>query len=131
MIAVALAITGGSDPRNLMQEMRDRRRGWVELERVLRGAQIGARFGTHTADVHRRKIKELGKVGANKQVFDFVGERMSVADYWHKTYNRALQYPDLPCIRVSATACKYHLPHVCAEAQTTYSQGILSKSAIS
>lgn len=109
MISVALAITGGIDPRNLATEMNDRRRSWVELERVLRGSQISARFGTNTTDVHRRKIKELGKVGANKQIFEYGGQRMSVADYWKTTYNRSLQYPDLPCIRVSATACEFAL----------------------
>lgn len=113
MIGVALAITGGRDPHNLATEMTSRGRGWIELERVLKGASIRARFGGNSSDYARRKIKEIGRVGANQQAFEYAGGRQTVAEYWQRTHNVRLEHPNLPCIRVSANACKSFLTKSC------------------
>ena len=50
-----------------------------------------------------RVIKKLNTTAAKNLRFTLrEGGSMSVADYFHKTYNRPLQFPDIGCVEVDS-----------------------------
>lgn len=76
-------------------------RGFPEREhqRVSRFVQ-GAKIKTSGSD-RLRTIKKLTKTGANNLKFQMRdGPTLTVAQYFQRTYNRPLKFPDLPCVEV-------------------------------
>jgi eukaryotic translation initiation factor 2C len=68
-----------------------------QAERVLRNLNVHPNY---QANVGRKsyKINGLTKLGADSTYFSYLGQNMSVAEYFAKEYNRVLEYPGLPCI---------------------------------
>lgn len=97
---------GRTDPNALAP-----RRGFPDRERIrLQRFISGMRVNTLNPDTGRlsttpRAIKKLTTAGANDLVFTLrEGATLTVAEYFKKTYNRPLNYPDVLCVEVGSGA---------------------------
>jgi eukaryotic translation initiation factor 2C len=82
-------------------------KGFPPRERVrLNHFLSGVKVVTTTAPPNRRtprQIKKISDQGARQMTFKLrEGGTRTVAEHFRLTYNRALQYPDLPCVEVSS-----------------------------
>ncbi|CAI5742127.1 unnamed protein product [Hyaloperonospora brassicae] len=77
--------------------------------KALRGVRVTV---THRPGVRRSyRVNGLSKDAADRTFFDTdAGARVSVADYFAATYQRRLQYPQLPCLHVGAPQKRNYLP---------------------
>jgi eukaryotic translation initiation factor 2C len=84
------------------------RRGFPDRERIrLQRFITGIRVNTRNPDTGQmnaapRVVKKLSTAGASDLTFTMrEGGTLTVADYFRKTYNRPLNYPDVLCVEVS------------------------------
>lgn len=80
-------------------------REFVRLNRFISGMRVltspPGTSGTPTQI--GRVVKKLNTTAAKSLRFSLRdGGSMSVADYFHKTYNRPLQFPDIGCVEVGS-----------------------------
>ncbi|QRW26912.1 protein argonaute 1 [Rhizoctonia solani] len=52
----------------------------------------------------KKSIMDLTDKGASQFMFESNGKKISVADYFKQTYKKTLQFPQLPCVKVSQTS---------------------------
>ncbi|CAI5744072.1 unnamed protein product [Peronospora destructor] len=79
------------------------------FSKAIRGVKVNI---THRPGVKRSyRVNGLSKESADKTFFaNDDGQRMSVVQYFQKTYNIRLRYPNLPCVHVGAPQKKNYLP---------------------
>lgn len=77
--------------------------------KAIRGVKVEI---THRPGIKRAyRVNGLSPQGADQTFFqDDNGQRISVAQYFAKTYNVRLQYPKLPCLHVGASQKKNYMP---------------------
>jgi Argonaute linker 1 domain len=102
---------GRTDPNALAP-----RRGFPDRERIrLQRFLSGLRVNTINPDTSRlntapRAIKKLSTAGASDLTFTMrEGETLTVAEYFRRTYNRPLVYPDVLCAEVSLSSLFFTL----------------------
>lgn len=100
LLRLCLDFIGKSDPNALATK-----RGFPDRERLRLQRFIGGiRVLTVSQDATRnnqtpRVIKKLSSAGANALTFTMrEGGSMTVAQYFQKTQNKALQFPDVICV---------------------------------
>ncbi|TFK43467.1 argonaute-like protein [Crucibulum laeve] len=107
LLGLCLEYIGKNDP-NAMAPRRgfpDRER--LRLQRFISGIRV---LTIHTgpggnAVQTPRVVKKLSSAGANALTFTMrEGSSMTVADYFRKTQNKALQFPDVICVEVGSGA---------------------------
>ncbi|KAF7301729.1 Argonaute-like protein [Mycena indigotica] len=75
----------------------------LRLQRFISGIRILTTHNGPNGEVQAapRVVKKLSTAGANDLFFTVrEGEKMSVAQYFQRTQNKALQYPDVVCVEV-------------------------------
>ncbi|UIZ23911.1 hypothetical protein KXD40_009570 [Peronospora effusa] len=79
------------------------------FSKAIRGVKVNI---THRPGVKRSyRVNGLSKESADKTFFENDdGQRMSIVQYFQKTYNIRLRYPSLPCLHVGAPQKKNYLP---------------------
>ncbi|TEB08819.1 eukaryotic translation initiation factor 2C [Coprinellus micaceus] len=99
LIGLCLEVIGQSNPNYLspQQGLPDHIR--MKLERFIKGVQVIVE-GTH----HKRVVRGLSRVAANKIMFDNNGRQMSVAQYFQQKLGRPLAHPNVLCAEVGKTA---------------------------
>ncbi|CAE6431878.1 unnamed protein product [Rhizoctonia solani] len=68
----------------------------------LRGLRIAITY--LTGKKPEKSIMGLTDKGASQFMFESNSKKISVADYFKQTYRKTLQFPQLPCVKVSQTA---------------------------
>ncbi|KAF8744839.1 argonaute family, partial [Rhizoctonia solani] len=68
----------------------------------LRGLRIAITY--LTGKKPEKSIMDLTDKGASQFMFESNGKKISVADYFKQTYKKTLQFPQLPCVKVSQTS---------------------------
>jgi eukaryotic translation initiation factor 2C len=98
---------GRTDPNALAP-----RRGFPDRERIrLQRFLVGLRINTKNPSTGQmsgapRVIKKLSTAGAADMTFTMrEGETLTVAEYFRRTYNRPLSFPDVLCVEVSIFCC--------------------------
>ncbi|KAI9140772.1 PAZ domain-containing protein [Paraphysoderma sedebokerense] len=82
----------------------DRRR----VERMLKMVQIET---IHRSDRRKYKVSKVSAESANRLQFTQEdGTKMTIADYFKKTYGKALRFPNLPCVAVGDVRKGIFLP---------------------
>ncbi|KAJ7590925.1 argonaute-like protein [Mycena floridula] len=106
LLKLCLEFIGKSDPNALApaRGLPDRER--LRLQRFISGIRILTTSHGPNGDVQTpRVIKKLSSAGANKLTFTIrEGGSMTVAQYFQKTTNKALQFPDVICVEVGTGA---------------------------
>ncbi|KAE9013258.1 Protein argonaute-2 [Phytophthora rubi] len=79
------------------------------FSKAVRGVKVNI---THRPGVKRSyRVNGLSRDSADNTFFENdEGQRMSIAQYFQKTYNIRLRYPKLPCLHVGAPQKKNYLP---------------------
>ncbi|RLN51756.1 hypothetical protein BBJ28_00021972 [Nothophytophthora sp. Chile5] len=79
------------------------------FSKAIRGVKVGI---THRPGVKRSyRVNGLSPKSAEETFFENDdGQRMSIVQYFQKTYNLRLRYPKLPCLHVGAPQKKNYLP---------------------
>ncbi|KAG7389010.1 Protein argonaute 10 [Phytophthora pseudosyringae] len=79
------------------------------FSKAIRGVKVNI---THRPGVKRSyRVNGLSKMSAAETFFENdEGQRMSIVQYFQKTYNLRLRYPKLPCLHVGAPQKKNYLP---------------------
>lgn len=103
MLELCREFIGHRDPNALAPRrgLPDRER--VKLQRFLTGIRVWTRNpNTGQMDKSRaRVVKRLSSAGASELTFSLRdGGQMTVAQYFAKTYKRALKFPDVICVEV-------------------------------
>lgn len=82
-------------PRKTLTE-RDR----LRLQRFLAGLQITTTYNENSRRF-LRVVRRLSMFGASDVTFENTkGGRTTIAEYFKETYNKVLQFPEIPCIEV-------------------------------
>lgn len=105
LLQICLEYLQKTDPNSLAPKrgLPDRER--MRLQRFISGIRVLTTNLGQGGTVQRtpRVVKKLSTIGAGALTFKMrEGDIMTVADYFRKTQNRALQYPDVICVEVSA-----------------------------
>jgi len=79
------------------------------FSKAVRGVKVNI---THRPGVRRSyRVNGLSRESAERTFFENDdGERMSIVQYFQRTYNIRLRYPKLPCLHVGAPQKKNYLP---------------------
>ncbi|KAG3182601.1 Protein argonaute-2 [Phytophthora cactorum] len=79
------------------------------FSKAIRGVKVNI---THRPGVRRSyRVNGLTKISAQDTYFENdEGQRVSIVQYFQKTYNLRLRYPKLPCLHVGAPQKKNYLP---------------------
>ncbi|KAG0331995.1 hypothetical protein BG004_001425, partial [Podila humilis] len=83
---------------------------WKKFERAITGLRVLFTHRTMPTSSRGYRINGLSSLSATQETFvtgdESTGgeETISVRDYFHRTYNRTLSYPMLPCIKVGKSA---------------------------
>lgn len=78
----------------------------LRLQRFISGIRIITVHSDKSGNQQQmpRVVKKISPAGANRLTFTMrEGGTMTVADYFRRTQNRVLKYPDLPCVEVSSS----------------------------
>ncbi|KAL3659245.1 hypothetical protein V7S43_015823 [Phytophthora oleae] len=80
-----------------------------DFSKAIRGVKVNI---THRPGVRRSyRVNGLSKMSAEETFFENdEGQRMSIVQYFQKTYKMRLRYPKLPCLHVGAPQKKNYLP---------------------
>ncbi len=118
-IDVALELLGVTQrgPLSLSPKHGFPERELIKLQRFLSGVRINVEIPGRPATDRRppRVIKKLTKAGANQLSFKMRdGKTITVAQYFEKTHNYRLQFPDIVCIEVRPTLGCYDLEFRCS-----------------
>jgi eukaryotic translation initiation factor 2C len=70
-----------------------------KIARTLRGVKFFIKYRGASRDRQLHIITGVSKETARTKTFEIDGEIMSVADYFFRTYNIRLRYPDAPLVR--------------------------------
>jgi eukaryotic translation initiation factor 2C len=76
----------------------------LKLQRFISGIRIRTKHTEQAGKDPRppRVVKKMTHVGANKLTFTMrEGGQMTVAEYFRRTQNKPLRFPELPCVEVS------------------------------
>lgn len=75
-------------------------RGLSDKDRLNLQKQLSGLLVTHTHlnPQRKHKIVSLSLSGVNREMFDYKGKRISVAQYFREKYNIQLRFPNLPCV---------------------------------
>lgn len=74
----------------------------LRLQRFFYGVRVVTRLPSGELSKTPRVLKRISEASARDHRFTLrEGGTMTVMEYFEKTYNRVLQYPDLPCVEVS------------------------------
>lgn len=91
--------TGNPNALSPARGLPDRDR--LRLSRFITGIRVEVRSGDSSRPNPIKVVKKLSTVGASSLIFDMRdGRKMSVADYFKKERNTALQFPDILCVEV-------------------------------
>ncbi|KAI0638149.1 argonaute-like protein [Trametes polyzona] len=102
LLNVAMEFLGLDHPSRYNNDMRTR----VKLQRFLSGVRIVVEIpGQRATNRPARVLKRIAGEAANRQFFvNREGQNMSVADYFKRTHNYQLRFPQLPCVEVGSGA---------------------------
>lgn len=78
-----------------------------KLSKALKGLQITV---NHQKQPRKYKIKGLTHESAEKLTLQFKGEKLSIAEYFHRQYKRRLHYPHLPCLHMQTSNNTTYIP---------------------
>ncbi|KAJ3030641.1 Eukaryotic translation initiation factor 2C [Rhizophlyctis rosea] len=96
----------GERVENLRRGLDDRKK--QRLEKTLKGLRVITKHRGHNEN-KKFRIAKLGD-SANATKFRTDSGEMTIAQYFQKSYNKALQYPDLPCLVVGDPSKNMFLP---------------------
>lgn len=77
------------------------------LDRSLRGLKVQVE---HTKFKRKYKINSFRPNPATHEMFEKDGDQVSVSEYFYRTYQIRLKYPDLPCVHVGKPEKNMFLP---------------------
>lgn len=101
LIELCLDFLGLRDPNMLAPARGFPERERLRLQRFITGVKVTTTLAAGQ-NKSPRAVKKLSSAGARQLSFKLrEGGTITVADYFQKTYNRRLQYPDLLCVEVS------------------------------
>jgi len=103
LISICLEFLKKNNPTALgAQNIPDRE--FLRLQRFISGVRIITKQpdGSTRTNPTPRVIKRLTRLSARQEEFTLrEGGKLSVADYFNRTYNRPLQFPEIFCAEVS------------------------------
>lgn len=105
LLALCLEYVSRDDPNALAPKRGFPDRERLRLQRFISGIRVLTTHPGPDGTVHQtpRVVKKLSTAGANALNFTMrEGGTMSVAEYFQKTQNRKLQFPDVVCVEVGA-----------------------------
>ncbi|GLB33868.1 putative argonaute family protein [Lyophyllum shimeji] len=105
LLGLCLEFLNKRDPNALAPSRGFPDRERLRLQRFISGIRILTKHAGSDGNPIPRVIKKLSSAGANALNFSMrEGGSMSVADYFQRTQNRKLEFPDVICVEVSSGA---------------------------
>ncbi|CAG8640305.1 9527_t:CDS:10, partial [Ambispora leptoticha] len=100
LIQIIVKILGRRSPNDLHRGINDRDR--VKLEKFLKNLKIRVVHRGDAVAQRRYRIRDISSKPANQITFtNSDNEVLDVAKYFHKTYNKPLTFPHLPCVVIN------------------------------
>lgn len=108
LINICLEVIGKTNPQALAPSRGLPERERIKLQRFLAGIRVVTRAANGAKSRTPRTVKKLSSAGANGMSFNMrEGGTMTVAQYFQRTQNRPLQFPDILCVEVRGCGCLY------------------------
>lgn len=110
LLNAAVALTGRRDPNDLLvtlQKQGEKGRTAIDLKKMRKLHVVAKHRGK---ELDKYVIEKLVYVSARDHKFEKDGKQTSIYDYFSKTFNIRLSFPDLPLVKMTKGMSDFCLP---------------------